>query len=211
MTSHDIPEICNKLTSNAMSLPTCPSCGQSVLEDDAVDCTFCGAAMDGSRGAKNTPKPQAGPARHRPGAKPVVTPPTPISNSAVASKPASPTPGATTRPASGAAGSRTKVDEDDPFGIGNASAQAAVQATEKPDKTRCTKSPARCASKWALCQNLLSENQSAVPMKSAWFQFSRRRNPAKIPPHVNPRDSPMMLLQRGKPPRYLNPLNGIRF
>ncbi|MGV2332681.1 MAG UNVERIFIED_CONTAM: hypothetical protein LVR18_00550 [Planctomycetaceae bacterium] len=32
-----------------MSLPTCPSCGQSVLEDDAVDCPFCGAAMDGSR------------------------------------------------------------------------------------------------------------------------------------------------------------------
>ena len=96
--------------------------------------------MDGSRGAKNTPKPQAGPARHRPGAKPVVTPPTPISNSAVASKPASPTPGATTRPASGAAGSRTKVDEDDPFGIGNAAAaQAAVQATEKPDKTRLHK------------------------------------------------------------------------
>lgn len=31
-----------------MELPTCPSCGQSVLDDDAKDCPFCGAAMDGS-------------------------------------------------------------------------------------------------------------------------------------------------------------------
>lgn len=35
-----------------MDLPTCPSCGQSVLDDDAVDCPFCGAAMDGSSPAK---------------------------------------------------------------------------------------------------------------------------------------------------------------
>lgn len=35
-----------------MDLPTCPSCGQSVLDDDATDCPFCGAAMDGSSPAK---------------------------------------------------------------------------------------------------------------------------------------------------------------
>lgn len=35
-----------------MDLPTCPACGQSVLDDDAVDCPFCGAAMDGSSPAK---------------------------------------------------------------------------------------------------------------------------------------------------------------
>lgn len=40
-----------------MDLPTCPSCGQSVLDDDATDCPFCGAAMDGSSGGK---KPAAG-------------------------------------------------------------------------------------------------------------------------------------------------------
>lgn len=43
-----------------MDLPTCPACGQSVLDDDAVDCPFCGAAMDGSSPAKKpvggTPK-----------------------------------------------------------------------------------------------------------------------------------------------------------
>ncbi|MEZ6127940.1 MAG: hypothetical protein R3C59_04615 [Planctomycetaceae bacterium] len=35
-----------------MDLPTCPACGQSVLDDDAQECPFCGAAMDGSRPAK---------------------------------------------------------------------------------------------------------------------------------------------------------------
>lgn len=35
-----------------MDLPTCPSCGQSVLEDDATDCPFCGASMSGKPAAK---------------------------------------------------------------------------------------------------------------------------------------------------------------
>lgn len=30
-----------------MDLPTCPSCGQSVLDDDVDDCPFCGASMTG--------------------------------------------------------------------------------------------------------------------------------------------------------------------
>ena len=50
-----------------MELPLCPSCGQSVLEDDATDCTFCGAAMDGSSGAK---KPKAQPKKKKPAAEP---------------------------------------------------------------------------------------------------------------------------------------------
>ncbi len=123
-----------------MSLPTCPSCGQSVLEDDAVDCPFCGAAMDGSRGAKNTPKPQPGRAKQRPGAKPVASPPAQTSPSVSAPKPASPSLASPARPASGTSGPKTKVDEDDPFGIGNAAAnQTAIQATEKPDKSRLYK------------------------------------------------------------------------
>lgn len=38
----------------AMSLlPSCPSCGQSVLDDDAAECPFCGASMKGGKpGAK---------------------------------------------------------------------------------------------------------------------------------------------------------------
>gem|GEM_PF-1311824 len=34
-------------------LPSCPSCGQSVLDDDAAECPFCGASMKGGKpGAK---------------------------------------------------------------------------------------------------------------------------------------------------------------
>lgn len=115
-----------------MSLPTCPSCGQSVLEDEALDCPFCGAAMDGTRGAKNVPKPQAGPVKQRPGAKPVAPPP--------AAPGAAPKPAAPARPVGGVSGPKTKVDEDDPFGIGGTAAtQTAIQAVAKPDKTRLHK------------------------------------------------------------------------
>ena len=125
-----------------MSLPTCPSCGQSVLEDGALDCPFCGAAMDGSRGAKNVPRPQASPAKHRLAAKPTAPPAaqTSPSGQANASKPAGASSAMPARPAGGMAGSKTKVDEDDPFGIGNAAAtQQAIQAVLKPDKGRTHK------------------------------------------------------------------------
>lgn len=35
-----------------MDLPTCPSCKQSVLDDDATECPFCGSSMTGKPGAK---------------------------------------------------------------------------------------------------------------------------------------------------------------
>lgn len=88
--------------------------------------------MDGSRGAKNVPKPQAGPAKQRPGAKPIAPPP-------VAPGPA-PKAVAAARPVGGVSGPKTKVDEDDPFGIGStATTQTAIQAAAKPDKTRLHK------------------------------------------------------------------------
>ena len=124
-----------------MSLPTCPSCGQSVLEDNPVDCPFCGAAMDGSRGAKNTPRPKAGPVINRPGARKIpekpAAPTAPVVDS-VTPAPEAPKPAA--RPAGGPRGSKPVVDEDDPFGVGMASAAAqAIQATAKPEKGRLLK------------------------------------------------------------------------
>ena len=88
--------------------------------------------MDGSRGAKNVPKPQAGPAKQRAGAKPIAPPPVVPG--------AAPKPVAPARPIGGVSGPKTKVDEDDPFGIGStAAAQTAIQAAAKPDKTRLHK------------------------------------------------------------------------
>lgn len=37
-----------------MDLPTCPACGQSVLDDDPQVCPFCGASMSGKPGTKPT-------------------------------------------------------------------------------------------------------------------------------------------------------------
>lgn len=36
-----------------MDFPVCPACGQSVIDDDAKDCPFCGASMSGKPGAKS--------------------------------------------------------------------------------------------------------------------------------------------------------------
>lgn len=51
-----------------MDLPTCPSCNQSVLDEDASDCPFCGASLSGS----GKPKAQTSvkPPPSRPMAKP---------------------------------------------------------------------------------------------------------------------------------------------
>ncbi|WP_339612506.1 hypothetical protein [uncultured Rubinisphaera sp.] len=42
-----------------MELRMCPSCQQSVLDDDVKECPFCGAAMDGSSGPTTPAKPAA--------------------------------------------------------------------------------------------------------------------------------------------------------
>lgn len=124
-----------------MALPTCPSCGQSVLDDDAVDCPFCGAAMDGSRGARNTPQPQKNPAAHRPGARRQPEPPAAKpgvgggGGSAGGGSSASKPPAG----AGGKPGGRMVVDEDDPFGIGAGGASQAVAASLKPEKGRLQK------------------------------------------------------------------------
>ena len=61
-----------------MDFSVCPSCHQSVLEDDAVDCPFCGASMKGKPGAKPAPAAtkSASVASKPVGAKPVVAKPT---------------------------------------------------------------------------------------------------------------------------------------
>ncbi|MEZ6122186.1 MAG: zinc ribbon domain-containing protein [Planctomycetaceae bacterium] len=44
-----------------MELPKCPSCGQSVLDDDAQDCPFCGSPMKGPAVKKAQAKPGTSP------------------------------------------------------------------------------------------------------------------------------------------------------
>lgn len=92
--------------------------------------------MDGSRGAKNTPRPKATPVANRPGARKMPEPP-------ADPKPASPvsdSPKPASRPAAAARGGKPIVDEDDPFGVGSAAAAAqAIPASLKPEKGRLHK------------------------------------------------------------------------
>ena len=96
-----------------MDLPTCPSCGQSVLDDEPVSCPFCGAAMDGSSGPDATRKPA-----------PVKTKKTPVRK---------PQQGAIEK----AAPAGAKEKEQDPFDIASSpQARRAIACSPKRTKSR---------------------------------------------------------------------------
>ncbi|MBS0262766.1 MAG: hypothetical protein JSS02_12500 [Planctomycetes bacterium] len=105
-----------------MDLPTCPACKQSVLDDDAVDCPFCGAPLKGG----------AAPARPAPAAR--------GSAPAAPGKPAPAKPGAATGSKSSAGGSATGKSaatpagpaEDDPFGVDPSIAANAIPVSPTP-------------------------------------------------------------------------------
>jgi hypothetical protein len=98
-----------------MDLPTCPACGQSVLDDEAKDCPFCGASMSG--------KPQA--------KKPAVQ--------AAAPKSAKPATAAKSEPKptkASSAPAAEKADDDDPFAVDKAVKKGAVPLRSEPSKGR---------------------------------------------------------------------------
>jgi hypothetical protein len=90
-----------------MDFPVCPACHQSVIDDDAVDCPFCGASM-----------------KAKPGAKPAATAAKP---SAVSAKPASARPVAV-KP--------TLPGDDLPFESELTSGKSAIPAMPNPTKQR---------------------------------------------------------------------------
>ena len=104
-----------------MDFRYCPSCKQSVLDDDAAECPFCGAAMDGKGGGSSKP--------------PAATKKTSESSKKSASKSSKST--SKKRPAKTAKDSGG--DDDDPFGVVEASAVNAIQSTVKPGKGRLHK------------------------------------------------------------------------
>lgn len=90
-------------------LPTCPACGQSVLDDDAAECPFCGASMSGKPGKK------------KPAAKPLAT------------KPEDPRPKKKAKP------KPKSDDAENPFETAPVQTAAAIQAAPKPMKGRLMK------------------------------------------------------------------------
>jgi hypothetical protein len=90
-----------------MDLPTCPACGQSVLDDDVEECPFCGASMSG-KPSKTSTKPAPKPVQSSPGQKHVEN------NPAAHAPPAEPS---ASVPISAEKQPKPEADEDDPFAI----------------------------------------------------------------------------------------------
>jgi hypothetical protein len=85
-------------------LPTCPACKQSVLDDDATECPFCGANMKTGKGGSSAKPAAAKPAP--PAAKSSATPP-PVSKAP------------TSKPVSKPTARKSSLDDDDdPFSSG---------------------------------------------------------------------------------------------
>ena len=90
-----------------MELPTCPACGQSVLDDEVDECPFCGASMSGEpskTGTKPAPKPAQPSTKKTP----------------VEEKPADKTPSAkpsASVPKPAAKEAEQETDENDPFAV----------------------------------------------------------------------------------------------
>lgn len=104
-----------------MDFPTCPSCGQSVIDDDVDDCPFCGSSMKAKPGSK----PAAKSAASKPAA----------GASKPAAKPAAPAP--TTKPApSGRPGAKPGPADDFPFEAEAAGSRTAIQAMPNSSKGR---------------------------------------------------------------------------
>ena len=106
-----------------MDFPVCPSCGQSVLDDDAEDCPFCGSSMKAKPGSKPSaakPAAAASPKGAAPSSPKLAAAP-PKSNAGMAARPGGGKPG----PA-----------DDFPFEAEVPGARTAIQAMPNPSKGR---------------------------------------------------------------------------
>lgn len=112
-----------------MDFPVCPSCGQSVIDDDAEDCPFCGSSMKAKPGTK--------PAAAKPAAKPAAGPV--AKGAAPAAKPAtkpSTTAAAKSRDTASAATGKSGAADDFPFDAEVPGAKTAIQAMPNASKGR---------------------------------------------------------------------------
>lgn len=99
-----------------MDFPVCPSCGQSVIDDDAEDCPFCGSSMKAKPGAKPAPKAAASATKSAGGTS---KPASATAKTGPAAKPAKPAPG-----------------DDFPFDTEIPGAKTAIQAMPNQSKGR---------------------------------------------------------------------------
>lgn len=144
-----------------MELPTCPECSQSVLDEDATECPFCGASMSGSPSAGRS---AAKPAAAASGSPASSKGPQKASAGASSSKSAAvKSAGARKTPAGGGKGSSPKAD-DDPFAVEKSAPVRAIRLAPRQMKGRtfavtcpmCETTgyaPPKAAGKDVLCAN----------------------------------------------------------
>ncbi len=108
--------------------PTCPSCKQSVLEDNAETCPFCGANMKTGKGGKAAAPPASVKVAPAAAGKASAVAPAKIAAPAAKSMTGKP-----------AAAKSAASDDDDPFGIHEANASRATPLSLRPAKGKTTK------------------------------------------------------------------------
>ncbi len=99
-----------------MDFPVCPACRQSVIDDDAVDCPFCGASMK----SKPVTKPVSAAASPVAAANPVAAGSKPVAKKSVPGKP-------------------TLPGDDFPFDVELTAGKSAIPAMPNPTKQRSLK------------------------------------------------------------------------
>jgi hypothetical protein len=107
-----------------MDLPSCPACNQSVLDDDAIHCPFCGASMSGdgtSVSVQQHPTPTTTPAQTGSEHDEAAADDSPQPTSPSTQAKAAPTPSS---------------DDSDPFAVDPAVSKQAVPAAPKPTRKR---------------------------------------------------------------------------
>jgi len=107
-----------------MDFPTCPACGQSVIDDDVDDCPFCGSSMKAKPGSK--------PAAKSPATKPAATG---SKTPAPAGKPGAAPAASGAKPAA-KPGAKPGPADDFPFEAEVPGAKTAVQAMPNASKGR---------------------------------------------------------------------------
>lgn len=166
-----------------MELPTCPACGQSVLDEDVEHCPFCGASMTG----KPMP-PKAQPAA-----------PQAASRAAPAESKGRPQASHSTSAVKGETKGQP-VKEVDPFAVDTPAVKAAIPAARKPRKGRTYKVvcpmcetvsyvPRKAAGRDVHCPN----RECLVPVFKA--PAIEKKQPAQ--PEPKSRTTPMVLVAAG--------------
>jgi hypothetical protein len=172
-----------------MDFPVCPACGESVIDDDAEDCPFCGAPMKAKPGSKPAAKPAA--------AKPTAAKPTPAGTAKAGSSASMSTtgkPATATKPAA-ARGSTSSPADDFPFEAELPGAKTAIQAMPSPSKGRTLEVVCpMCETTGYVPPTAVGKDVKCANTKCMVPVFKAPAPTAEAPPPPPPKKSNLMLV-----------------